>query len=279
MKEIDWSAIQKFYDEGGTYRLIYERFNVCVATIAKAVKKGKLKTRNNSEAQLCSKHKFRKHSEETKLKISESRKRYLKENPDKVPYVLNHYSKGDSYPEKYFEECFRGANIVKKFRFLNYELDFAEIEKKVNIEIDGDQHFLDKRIMIHDEKRNEILSQLGWTIFRVKWSEFQKLCPQEKRRIVAALIKTKEPKVNCVLYIKGNPQKDKILEYQKRQKIKTKKTVGPRPELRKVKRPAYEDLIKELNESNFCAVAKKYGVSDNAIRKWIKIYEKYRDKS
>ena len=32
--------------------------------------------------------------------------------------------------------------------------------------------------------------------------------------------------------------------------------------------------FKELGE-NFSAMGRKYGVSDNAIRKWIKSYEKY----
>ena len=39
-------------------------------------------------------------------------------------------------------------------------------------------------------------------------------------------------------------------------------------------RPPYEILLKEIKETNFCAVGRKYGVSDNAIRKWIKTYEK-----
>jgi hypothetical protein len=44
---------------------------------------------------------------------------------------------------------------------------------------------------------------------------------------------------------------------------------------RKVKdRPSYEQLLEEINSSNYCAVGRKYGVSDNAIRKWINSYEK-----
>mgnify|MGYP003659458535 CR=1 FL=1 len=39
---------------------------------------------------------------------------------------------------------------------------------------------------------------------------------------------------------------------------------------RKVERPPVEQLLKEVEESSYLAVAKKYGVSDNAIRKWIK---------
>ena len=40
---------------------------------------------------------------------------------------------------------------------------------------------------------------------------------------------------------------------------------------RKVKdRPSQEQLLKEIEETNYCAVGRKYGVSDNCIRKWIK---------
>lgn len=39
---------------------------------------------------------------------------------------------------------------------------------------------------------------------------------------------------------------------------------------RKVIRPEYEDLIKDVSENGYSSVGRKYGVSDNAIRKWIK---------
>jgi transposase-like protein len=29
-----------------------------------------------------------------------------------------------------------------------------------------------------------------------------------------------------------------------------------------------------IAESNFCAVARRYGVSDNAVRKWLRAYER-----
>jgi hypothetical protein len=37
-------------------------------------------------------------------------------------------------------------------------------------------------------------------------------------------------------------------------------------------RPPYEQLLKEIEETSYVAVGKKYGVSDNAIRKWVKAY-------
>lgn len=44
---------------------------------------------------------------------------------------------------------------------------------------------------------------------------------------------------------------------------------------RKVQRPPYKQLIEEIKQLGYSGTGRKYGVSDNAIRKWIKIYEKY----
>jgi len=44
---------------------------------------------------------------------------------------------------------------------------------------------------------------------------------------------------------------------------------------RKVERPPYDQLIEEINELGYCGTGRKYGVSDNSIRKWKKYYEKY----
>ena len=47
----------------------------------------------------------------------------------------------------------------------------------------------------------------------------------------------------------------------------------PHPERRKVERPPHEQLMAELAASNWSAVARRYGVSDNAVRKWVRWYE------
>jgi len=53
-----------------------------------------------------------------------------------------------------------------------------------------------------------------------------------------------------------------------------KRSRDPRPELRKVERPSYEQLMKDVTAMSFCGVGRKYGVSDNAVRKWIRWYER-----
>lgn len=48
----------------------------------------------------------------------------------------------------------------------------------------------------------------------------------------------------------------------------------PHPETRKVPRPSYEELKADLTSMSFLAVGRKYGVSDNAVRKWLRWYER-----
>jgi HNH endonuclease len=51
----------------------------------------------------------------------------------------------------------------------------------------------------------------------------------------------------------------------------------PKPAIRRVTRPSYEQLLAEIEATSYCAVGRKYGVSDNAVRKWVKFYERERE--
>jgi hypothetical protein len=48
----------------------------------------------------------------------------------------------------------------------------------------------------------------------------------------------------------------------------------PKPEARKVERPSYEQLKEDVRTMSMLAVGRKYGVSDRAVRKWIRWYER-----
>ncbi|HEX5983952.1 MAG TPA: HNH endonuclease [Solirubrobacterales bacterium] len=52
----------------------------------------------------------------------------------------------------------------------------------------------------------------------------------------------------------------------------------PKPEYRRAGRPPYEQLLAEIEATSYCAVGRKYGVSDNAVRKWVKFYERERER-
>jgi hypothetical protein len=57
---------------------------------------------------------------------------------------------------------------------------------------------------------------------------------------------------------------------------RSKRGPTPIPAARKVERPSYEQLLDEIERRGYSAVGRKYGVSDNAIRKWVRQYERER---
>lgn len=140
---------------------------------------------DETRKKISEKSKLQRHTQETRDKISKARIKYLAENPDMVPYKLNHYSKGPSYPERYWKKVFdiHKVNYVEQHPVHVYQLDFAIIDRKIDIEIDGEQHYLDNRIVESDKRRNEYLKSLGWTIIRIRWSEFKKLVDKKDRKL------------------------------------------------------------------------------------------------
>lgn len=82
----------------------------------------------------------------------------------------------------------------------------------------------------------------------------------------------KQRKNKCLGCLKLKPLKRKYCSIDCYRKNGKRKLMFDK---RKVERPNYKTLKEELDKSSYLAVSKKYGVSDNAIRKWIKIYQKY----
>lgn len=169
-KKYNWSEIQKFHDAGNTWKEIQKKFGVCQAALSLARKRGDFISRNHSDAQKLSIKNGRgclKHSSETKLKISKARIKYLTENPDKVPYLINHSSK-KSYPEQIFENALISANITGwQYAYQNgiYEYDFAWPEQKIDVEIDGATH-LSEKVKKIDERRDQFSKENGWIVLR-----------------------------------------------------------------------------------------------------------------
>jgi very-short-patch-repair endonuclease len=186
-KKYNWDEIQKFYDIGNSLRDLSKEFGCSMSAMVMAVRKNKLKTRNTTDAANFAKvRKPRTHSEETKKKISDHRKKFIQENPDKVPYRMYHYSKHKPYTETYFIELFAKENIDLKYHLdvSIYELDFYNEDIKLCVEIDGNQHFYDQKIIESDLRRTKYLESLGWKVFRIRWSHYQRLTLEQKKETI-----------------------------------------------------------------------------------------------
>jgi len=132
----------------------------------------------------------RKHTEESKHKISESIRKKLEEGAIEPGYKMNHHSNGPSYPERYFLDVFTKSGIAVEFNFPvgRYQLDFANPSTKAYVEIDGEQHYTDPVIIKHDSERTKKLDSLGWKlIVRIRWKEFQKKSSDERKTICETL--------------------------------------------------------------------------------------------
>lgn len=117
----------------------------------------------------------------TKLKISESMKKYYEGKT--IWYTSNNNRL--SYAENYFRTIFTTAEF--NYHVGRYFLDFAWPDKLLYIEIDGEQHYTESGIQ-HDLIRSEYLSSMGWTcIKRIRWKEFNKLDYSEKEKIIQEL--------------------------------------------------------------------------------------------
>lgn len=175
-KEYDWTLIQQDYDSGLTWDDLTIKYKISSNMLAKARKSGKFKSRSNSEARKISKKKWS-HSQETKDKISKIRRKFLEENPDKVPYLINHSSK-PSYPEIVFAELLTKNGITGWKSHVQksiYEYDFCFEDLKLDVEIDGSTHKQPK-VQAIDKRRDEWTVSQGWKVLRFE-AEFVKKNP------------------------------------------------------------------------------------------------------
>lgn len=117
----------------------------------------------------------KKHSKETKLKISECRKKYLKENPDKHPW--KNKNKQISGPCEYLKDILKSKNIefIEEHSPLierHFSIDIAFPDNKVGIEVNGNQHYnSDKTLAPYYQIRNDLISAEGWTLYEIHYSK------------------------------------------------------------------------------------------------------------
>lgn len=279
-------------DLGGRNKIAKE-LSISYSIINTLLRRGLVKFWRTKGEMISLANKKRTIPDDVRKKISESRKRYLEEHPDQVPYKLNHKSKGESYPEKYFRKWLEKENISfeQEYHFGVYSFDFL-INNFIDLEIDGSQHYTDGRIRKSDEKRDKRAKENGFIVYRINWPKYQQLEDKEKFLLeLKQFIKNTSlnpPKIIPALNGKKVLRKDysgkKVVKIKKYTENKCKLCGKPltseqksycslecRYKDNKVSDGKVNKAIKLLTEGNsFLSVAKKIGVSDNAIRKWLR---------
>ena len=80
-----------------------------------------------------------------------------------------------SYPEKWFMEMSKNEGINQNYTrecpFHKFSLDFAWLDSKKVIEIDGEQHHRDTKQKERDVEKDRLLAEEGWKELRIDWSD------------------------------------------------------------------------------------------------------------
>ena len=264
-----------------------------------------------------------KHTEQTKKKLSEIRKKWVNDNPEKHPWKRK--DKFTSKPCELFKKILveNGINFLPEINPIKdraYAIDVAIIDKMIGFEINGNQHYnSDKTLKDYYKKRKEEIEKLGWKLYDIHYT---KVFDNIFIKSIIEFINDKEriPNLEFNFFLKKRDEKfckdcgdeisynskerclkchnisrrtdkfEKNLKYRCKideLKIKKKLCIDCGVEISKnskercikcysikqrkvLDRPSKELLLKEVNEIGYSATGKKYGVSDNCIRKWLK---------
>jgi very-short-patch-repair endonuclease len=121
---------------------------------------------------------FIKHTEESKKLISNARKAWLKNNPDK--HVWKRSDKFKSEPCEFLKSIFRDNNInfIEEYSPLedkNYSIDISFPNLKIGIEVNGNQHYNSDGTLkeYYFNRKNEIES-IGWKLYDIHYSNVYK---------------------------------------------------------------------------------------------------------
>ena len=236
----------------------------------------KTEMRNVSEATALAHKKYPdsfKHTEETKQKIREGRIRHMKEHPEDTAWRLRNEP---SYPEKCFIKFLITEGYDKRFlierekSMFPFFIDFAFTDIKLAVEIDGSQHILNNERRQKDIIKNQTLLDNGWKVLRISEDVVKNDWKLLSRKIEDA-INDNNITFDTVGIIK-QPKQYKKVERDKNGRSKRQNEASFR-QRKVVDRPTKEQLLREIIESSFTEVGKKYDVSDNTIRKWCKFYK------
>lgn len=115
--------------------------------------------------------------------------KHINEDPDRM-----------SYPERFLKEVLINnglfAGVIPHLSVGKYFLDFAFIDLKLDLEVDGSQHFRTQAAIAHDAKRDLFLVNAGWIVYRISWKE---MCANTKPEIQRMLdfINDLKPRRDC----------------------------------------------------------------------------------
>lgn len=227
--------------------------------------------------------------EEISEKLSKAVSKFWSENPDKHPWKKN--TKFKSVPCINFKKILSemGIQFIEEYTISDdrlFSVDIALPQHKISIEINGNQHYeKDGTLKEYYKNRHNFIESLGWKIYELHYS----ICFNDeviKKTINNILDGCEIFDFDYDKYLYDKLNRSKEYKSDKKYKYEVKMDNCKCGELmrkgskicrkcasfnsRKVERPPIDILLKEIKNMGYVKTGKKYGVSDNAIRKWVK---------
>lgn len=262
-------------NNGMRMKHIRSKHHVSPLTIEKAQKCGLLPVK------VLAKHK---HSEETKNKLSEIRKNWLKNNPEKHPWRKHQsfVSQPCEFVKKQLKE--RGYLFLEEYMPISgryYSIDIAFPDKKIGIEINGNQHYeRNGNLKPYYLHRHNLIEETGWLLLeieatRVSDKNIIDLIEEAIIKRESSPIDIEKEKERC---IKRDKSKNKCIDCGKEISFNSKRCghcAQIQNGIKKNERlgiiiPSKEDLENLVSSMSLEAIGRKYNVSSNTIRLWAK---------
>jgi len=163
-----------------------------------------------------------KHTENTKKLISDKRKKWLENNPEK--HVWKRSNKFKSEPCEHLKKILK----ENKFDFLSeytvisgyyYSVDIVFPNVKIGLEINGNQHYNnDKTLKKYYLDRKNIIEKQGWKLYDIHYSKvYDDLFVKS---LIDSLNENNLKDVDLSFYIKKKKEKDNNFKEKYKEKIK-----------------------------------------------------------
>lgn len=176
-KEYNWQLIQETYDKGKSWRELRQIFNISMAKLNFARKNGFFKSRKPKETLKLKNFKPAPMSQETRKKLSESRKNYLSKNK------LHRWHNKSSYHSSWFCESVKKELIKRNIKFQEeymplkninrfFAIDICLPEEKIGFELNGRQHYDAKgNLLPYYQNRHDLIINNGWDLHEIKYNQ------------------------------------------------------------------------------------------------------------
>ena len=264
MQDRNWFTIQSYYDQGHNTRKVEKEFKISCSTLFQAKRLGLFKTRTHKEGCVIAQSKPRKPlSEESRQKMSEARKRWNRENPEKVRAIFSRLSKTKSIPCEHLKNWLKQREIsfVEEYQPLFeenrfYSIDIAFPDKKIGVEVNGDMHYgRDGNLREYYQIRHDTIESRGWKLYEIP----RKIVfNEEKMSILFKDILSSQTKqeFDFLAYVPPIKKKDlpKIPKVRK-------------PPVSRFSWPTKEILTALVYQKTLTAIAKEQGACANSLKK------------